>query len=277
LIGRIRQRPVHGQGRRLLNWVRSQLLGGVGKSQQAFFVTINGHRYKRVVFGDSVQAAEVAAAMEHCCDCVGLPEVVLAQEAEVWVRFVEGRKADPGSSTDWQALNDFFAGLYAKDPRLVDLAETALHRRVLIDLEFLRHSGVLDQARYALLLDQAEQLKPEQVWFGYDYVDPVLKNFVVNERGLFAIDIESLQKGVPLGTGIAKSRLHWLGDDWPRFLARLESHPDVPALASQQAYVTLCFLAGWTKRKLLSGKRSRVKMEHFDRLCGLEPRSGGVR
>ncbi|MEE4637425.1 MAG: hypothetical protein V2J42_01625 [Wenzhouxiangella sp.] len=270
VIGRIRQRPVHGPGRRLLNWARSRLLSGVGKAQQAYFVSINGHRYKRVVFGDSVQALEVASALESCCDCVGLPEIVLAQEAEIWVRFVEGRKVDSGSNTDWQALNDFFAGLYARGPWQVALAETPLHRRLEIDLEFLRDSGVLDQARYGLLQDRAEQLKPDKIWLGYDYVDPVLKNFVVNDQGLFAIDIESLQKGVALGTGVAKASLHWLGDDWPRFLARLERQPGVPALAGQQPYVALCFLAGWTKRKLLTGKWSRVKAENFDRLAGIE-------
>lgn len=267
LIGRIRQRPVHGPGRRLLNWFRARLMKGVGKSQQAFFVTINGHRYKRVVFGDSVQAAEVAGVLEACRDRVGLPELVLLQESEVWVRFVEGRRVDPGLASDWEALNDFFAALYARDSRLVDLAETALHSRLLIDLVFLRDSGVFDDARYRKLCDRAEQLRPEQIRLGYDYVDPVLKNFVMNEQGLFAIDIESLHNGVALGSGIAKSGLHWLNDDRQRFLERLAQQPGVPELARQQAYVDLCFVAGWTKRKLLTGKWSRVRPDRFDRFC----------
>lgn len=268
LIGRIRQRPVHGPGRRLLNWVRSRLLSGVGKSQQAFFVTLNGQRYKRVVFGDSAQAAAVAAALEDCRDRVGLPELVLAQENEVWVRFVEGRGVDPGAQSDWLALNDFFAALYAKDPCLVDLAETRLHPRLLIDLGFLRDSGVFDDRRYATLCARAEQLRPARLWLGYDYLDPVLKNFVINDRGLFAVDIESLEAGVALGTGIAKSGLHWLGADRQRFLERLSRQPGVPDLKAQLAYVELCLLAGWTKRKLVTGKWSRVRSERFDRFCG---------
>lgn len=272
----MRQRPVHGRGRRLLNWFRTRLMKGVGKSQQAFFITINGHRYKRVVFGDSVQAAAVVAALETCRDRVGLPEVVLAQEAEVWVRFVEGRGVDPDSESDWRALNDFFAALYAKDSRLVNLTDTRLHPRLLIDLGFLRDSGVLDEVRYISLQERAEQLRPERLWLGFDYLDPVLKNFVISEQGLFAIDIESLQNDVALGTGIAKSSLHWLGDDRQRFLERLGRQPGVPDLQPQQAYVELCFLAAWTKRKLVTGKWSRVSAARFDRFCRADAEAGGA-
>lgn len=275
LIGRVRQRPVHGPGRRLLNWLRARLRHGVGKSQQAFFVTINGHSYKRVVFGDSLEASAVAGALEACRDCVGLPELVLIQESEVWVRFVDGRKLDPASQSDRHALMDFFAALYAKDPELVDLAETTLHPRLLIDLGFLRDSGVLDEVRYAMLRERAGQLRPERLWLGYDYVDPVLKNFVINDQGLFAVDIESLQKGVALGTGIAKSGLHWLSDDRQGFLERICAQPGVPDLAAQQAYVELCLVAGWTKRKLLTGKWSRARAGHFDRFLRIGAEPGG--
>ncbi|MFW5815622.1 MAG: hypothetical protein ACOCVP_02080 [Wenzhouxiangella sp.] len=266
---------MHGPGRRLLNWARSRLLNGVGKSQRAFFVTLNGHRYKRVVCGDSVQAAAVAAALEDCRDVVGLPEVVLAQENEVWVRFVEGRRVEAGTESDWLALNDFFAALYAKEPRLVDLAETRLHPRLLVDLDFLRDSGVLDESRHTTLCGRAEQLRPARLWLGYDYLDPVLKNFVINDQGLFAVDIESLEAGVALGTGIAKSGLHWLGADRQRFLERLCRQPGVPDLKAQLGYVELCLLAAWTKRKLLTGKWSRVRSQPFDRFCGAHPDSLG--
>lgn len=274
LIGRIRQRPVHGPGRRLLNWLRARLRHGVGKSQQAFFVTINGHRYKRVVFGDSLQASQVAGALEACRDCVGLPQLVLTQESEVWVRFVDGRQLDPGSPSDRQALADFFAALYAKDPGLVELAETSLHPHLLTDLGFLRDSGILDEVRYRTLRERAGELRPERLWLGYDYVDPVLKNFVINDQGLYAIDIESLQQGVALGSGIAKSGLHWLSDDRHAFLERVCAQPGVPDLAAQQAYVELCLIAGWTKRKLLTGKWSRARAEHFDRFCRIGAESG---
>jgi len=265
LTARIRQRPVHGPGRRLLDWFRARLRKGVGKSQRAYFVSVNKHRFKRVVFGDRSQAVEVAAALEACRAQVGLPELVLAQEAEVWVRFVEGRKVDPAAESDWNALNDFFGALYAKDSQPVDLTETTLHSRLQIDLGFLRDSGVLDKAQYAALLENAERLAPDQIWLGYDYVDPVLKNFVINDSGLFAIDIESLERDIPLGTGIAKSGLHWLGEDRDRFLNRLRAQPGVPDFASQQDYVELCFLSGWTKRKLLTGKWSRIQADRFDR------------
>lgn len=260
---RIRQQPVHGASRRLLNWVRSRVFKAVGKSQKAFFVTINGHRYKRVIFGDSVQAREVASALEACRDWVGLPELVLAQENEIWFRFIDGRRPDPGQQSDWQALNDFFAALYANGSYLTDLDATPIHRRLLIDLAFLRDSGVFDREKRDRLIEIAERLKPKQVWLGVDYVDPVLKNFVVNEQGLYVIDIESLQSQVLLGTGLAKSSLHWLGQQKHAFFERLLSQTGVPDLRPQQDYVELSFLSGWTKRKLLTGKGSRVQAERF--------------
>lgn len=265
MIPRIRQQPVLGSGRRLVNWLREHLLNGVGKSQRAFFVTINGQRYKRVVFGDSSQAAEVASALENCRDCVGLPELVLALENEIWVRFVVGRKIDPALAADREALNDFFAALYARDPQLVDLASTPIHQRLLIDLDFLGDCGVLQPDRVAMLRARAGQLKPDQIWLGYDYVDPVLKNFVCNDQGLFAIDIESLQPRVALGTGVAKSALHWLTAEREQFVDRLAERSKIPALKAQLPYVELCFLAGWTKRKLLTGKRARVSADRFER------------
>jgi len=261
----IRQQPVHSASRRLLNWVRDRIFKGVGKSQRAYFVTINGHRYKRVVFGDSAQALEVASALEAYRDCVALPQLVLAQENEIWVRFVDGRRPDPGQASDWQALNDFFAALYAKGSYQTDLNATPIHQRLLIDLAFLRDSGVFTGKTQERLALAAERLKPEQIWFGADYVDPVLKNFVVNERGLHVIDIESLQSPVVLGTGLAKSGLHWLGQRQHEFFERLLGQTGVPDLRPQQEYVELSFIAGWTKRKLLTGKWSRVKAERFER------------
>jgi hypothetical protein len=264
-MARIRQKPVLGVPRRLLNWFRSQAFKGVGKTQDAYFVTINGHRYKRVVFGDSHQAAAVADALESYRRCVGLPELILSQENEVWVRFVEGRKPDPEQAEDWLALNDFFAALYAADHYQIDLDSTPLHERLLVDLAFLRDCGIFDGEQHARLADCAERLKPEQIWLGADYVDPVLKNFVVNDRGLFVIDIESLHCGVMLGTGVAKSSLHWLGRDSQAFFERLLDHKGVPDLRPQKDYVELSFLSGWTKRKLLTGKWSRVQTKRFER------------
>lgn len=262
-MARIRQKPVHRASRRLLDWFRSRVLAAATKSQRAFFVTINGHLYKRVVLGDSRQAAEVAGAIEDYRHCVGLPELVLAHESEVWVRFIEGRKPDPSRDSDWRALNSFFAALYASGSYQVDLADTPIHERLLIDLGFLCDSGVLDRDQQKTLAQTAERLRPRRIWLGADYVDPVLKNFVVNEQGLFAIDIESLHSNVALGTGVAKSGLHWLKEDRQRFYERLLSRSGVPDLRPQQDYVELSFLAGWTKRKLLTGKWSRVQVERF--------------
>lgn len=261
---RIEQKNVHGLPRRFLNWFRRLFLNGAGKAQSAFFVTINNVRYKRVVFGDSSQAADVADALELHRHHVALPQLVFVHENEVWVRFVEGRKPDIADHADWCALNDFFASLYASGYRQVELARTEIHNRLLIDLRFLMDSAVIKKTQYEGLIRAANEIRPQHVWLGSDYVDPVLKNFVIGDDGLVAIDIESIQSEVPLGTGLAKSALHWLGSDRDAFMERLITQPGVPDLRPQWPYVELSFLAAWTKRKLLTGKFSRVRSERFE-------------
>ena len=260
---RIRQKNVHALPRRVLNWFRRHVLNGAGKAQSAFFVSINGHRYKRVVFGDSTQANLVAEAIESHQQHVGLPQLILVLENEVWVRFIQGRKPDVSIKADWGALNDFFASLYACGHQQTALVDTQIHHRLVTDLDFLRDSAVIDQDQYLGLMDSAEQLCPKQIWVGSDYVDPVLKNFVVTDDGLVAIDIESIQSNIPMGIGLAKSGLHWLGSDRDAFLERLLTRPGVPDLRPQLKYIELSFLSAWTKRKLLTGKFSRVRADRF--------------
>ncbi len=266
MIARIAHRHAHSPGRRLVDFLRGLFVGGVGKSQRVYFVNVNGTRYKRVVFGDSALAAEAEAGLTACSSHVGLPTVILHHENELWVSFVEGRKVDPDSDTDRIALADFFAGLYRIAPRQVDLGQTAFHARLLTDLTFLSDAGILDAARSSALLARAEALKPSTIWLGYDYIDPVLKNFVINDDRLIAIDIESIGRDQPLGTVIAKSTLHWLEDGRDRF-ADLLIERGAPDFRAQLDYVHLCFLAGWTKRKLLTGKRGRIRPQRFDRFC----------
>jgi hypothetical protein len=105
---------------------------------------------------------------------------------------------------------------------------------------------------------------PRQLLVGFDYTDPVLKNFVLPEDGnpLCAIDVESLVQARPLGAGIAKASVFWLTPERrEQLLAPLET--ELPALRAQLPFVELCFLARWTKTKLLTGKQKRVRESLF--------------
>lgn len=267
MLGRIGHRPAHSLARRSLYALRNWLLGGVGKGQAVYFVDYRGQRYKRIVFGDSRQAEQVATALSAVDAVDAFPRLLLWHEREIWVEFVAGRKIDVADASDIGLLATFFARLYQDAP--ITAATRDLERRLDVDLWFLERAGVLPAAEVRVLQDKAKRLLPEQVLLGFDYTDPVAKNFIVADKalaggGLKAIDVESLQMQQALGTGIAKAALHWPGFDVQAFIDQVVAG-GAPDFRPQYAYVELCLLAGWTKRKLLTGKRRYVQPERFEK------------
>jgi hypothetical protein len=262
MIGRFFHRPAHSLARRTMDGLRSRFVGGIGKSQSVYFVHLAGHRYKRVIFADTRLAEVVESNLESVGYEAGLPRLVLRHENEIWVEFITGRPVDVTQAEDVQAIAELFAALYRHDAVQLPIAGTRLPSRLRTDLQFLGDAGVLAPQRVGQLLTIAHGLEPEVIWSGYDYVDPVTKNFIVAPRGLVAIDVESLQAGQPLGTGVAKCRVHWLGQGSEDFIARIIA-AGAPDFRPQFRYVELCFLAAWTKRKLIAGKRRHVDPERF--------------
>lgn len=267
MLGRIGHRPAHSLARRSLYALRNWLVGGVGKGQAVYFVDYRGQRYKRIVFGDSRQAELVVAALETVAAADAFPRLVLFHEREIWVEFVTGRKIDVSDASDIASLASFFAHLYGDAP--IAAASKDLHRRLQNDLWFLEHAEVLSTADVQVLQVAAQRLRPKQVLLGFDYTDPVAKNFIMAASGsggggggLKAIDVECLQTRQALGTGIAKAALHWSGFDQNRFLEQVVA-AGAPDIRTQYPYVELCLIAGWTKRKLLTGKRRYVDSERF--------------
>jgi hypothetical protein len=244
-----------------MDGLRSCFFGGIGKSQRVYFVHMAGQRYKRVIFADS-RLAEVVESNLESLGSSGLPRLVLRHENEIWVEFVTGRPMDVNQVEDVQALAALFATFYRHAPVQLPEEQTRLSSRLRSDLQFLRDTGVLAPQRIDRLLTVADELKPDAIWSGYDYVDPVVKNFIVAPRGLVAIDVESLQAGQPLGIGIAKCRVHWLDQTSEDFIARVIA-AGAPDFRPQFKFVELCFLAAWTKRKLISGKRRHVDPDRF--------------
>lgn len=248
----------------MLNALRSWFVGGVRKSQSVYFVDINGQRYKRVVFGDSRQAEEVELALRAAPVRQAFPRLVERHENEIWVEFIPGRRLSLSNADDLSLLAEFFGQLYAGGSQSCPLSETPWHEQLHTDLWFLGRSGVLPPHRAAEIADHADAIRPDAVWQGFDYIDPVAKNFVIADGALRVIDVESLQPGRLLATGIAKCRVHAPALDVERLIdgAIAAGAPDIRA---QFDYTELCFLAGWTKRKLLAGKRHYVQAERFQR------------
>lgn len=258
-LGSLFQKNAHSLPRRLYFAGLQRVAGVFSKRQSVYFVDINGTRFKRVVLGDSFEAVQVERAMRSAPAAARFPELIQRHENELLLGFVEGRRFDPSQDSDRQALAEFFGALYAAGRR--GIASDVLWRALETDIGFLCTAGVIDASLGQALLERADELRPAVIQTGLDYVDPVAKNFVVGDGQLFAIDVESLRQDVPLGTGIAKAAVHWLGrDEVPDFIARVEHAADFK-LSGQMPFVERCFRVGWTKRKLLQGKHRSIRVE----------------
>lgn len=235
------------------------------KAQRLSFVEIGGGRYKRIVLRDSYLAAEMARIHEAFGPTPHLPALVAHHENEVWAHFVPGAPVaahDPGLR---EALADFFAALYAREPRCVAAADSPFPARLARDLEFLHSAGVLAPERHRALAQAAARLAPQALWVGYEYTDAARKNFIRRaDNGMICgVDIESLRDGQMLGVGIVRAALTWLPD--PAGLLDLLSRPGVPDVRPYYRYLELSHLARWTKTKVLTGKSRFVAPQRFER------------
>jgi len=258
-LGSLFQQNAHSLPRRVYFAGLRRVAGVFSKRQSVHFVRINGKRYKRVVMGDSYEAAQVEQAMQRAPANARFPELIHRHENELLLGFVEGRRFDPSDPGDRGALAGFFGALYAAESQSAP-TETPL-RTLQTDLGFLHEVGLIDAALRQALTRRAEQTRPAELRTGLDYVDPVAKNFVVDAGRIHAIDVESLRREVALGTGIAKAAVHWLPDeDLPGFVEQVERAGGL-TLQGQMPFIELCFRAGWTKRKLLQGKHRSIRVD----------------
>jgi hypothetical protein len=237
------------------------------KSQQLRFVDFQGHRYKRIMLRDSYLASLIEHALESFGPTPHLPPLAARYEHEIWTEFIPGRPLQPQRDADIAALVTCFATLYCRAPQTVALAETPFPYRLWSDLRFLHRTGLISASQHDGLSELADAWAPWEVWLGFDYTDPVIKNFIIrdDDRRACAVDVESLEPQTLLGWGIAKAKARWLGEDTSGFLDRLaaQGSPDVRAYFR---YVELCFLARWTKTGFLEQKWRYVQPERLTRL-----------
>jgi len=258
-LGSFFQKNAHSLSRRLYFAFIRRFSGVFAKRQSVYFVDINGTRFKRVVLGDSYEAVLVERALESAPARARFPQLVHRHENELLLSFVDGRKFDPSLASDGSAIAAFFGALYGAERRSESTRN--LWRALNIDLGFLVTAGLIDPDLKATLLERAGELRPTEIQVGLDYVDPVAKNFVMDGDSVVAIDVESLRRDVPLGTGIAKAGVHWLERDATGdFIERVSDAAEF-TLSGQQPFVDLCFRVAWIKRKLLLGKHRSVRIE----------------
>lgn len=263
---RFQQSSAYGWRHRLRAALHRLRGGGLGKSQRLYFVTLNGHRYKRLIMPDSAAAAEVEDRLERLGFLTAFPRPITRFENELWLEFIRGRSEAAASAARVESLAAFYGTLYRVSPTQHRVAQTRAPLRLRRDLDFLLQAGVVNADAHAQLHAAADRLEPETLWTGFDYVDPVLKNLVERDDGggLCAVDVESLVEDVPLGTGVAKAMLHWLSPWADSFWGHLEAQ-GVPPIRDAFPYVDLCLTARWTKTKVLTGKHHAVDGGRFER------------
>ncbi|HKL52693.1 MAG TPA: hypothetical protein VJ902_01940 [Wenzhouxiangellaceae bacterium] len=273
-LGSLFQKNAHSVPRRLyFEWLR-RWRGVFEKRQRVYFVRIGGKRFKRVVFGDSALAEDVADALGMFSGAGRFPDLIHRHENELLLEFVEGRPFDPADSSDRARLAAFMAELWRRSPGEMPRDRSGLDQQLDVDLRFLLDAGVLDAARRHALAERAAAVAPETILTGYDYVDPVAKNFVITSESpglklaptLVAIDVESLRAGQPLGVGLAQASLRWLAPGDVPVMASQVAEAGGPDIDAQLDYVRLITTVGWTKRKFLQGKTNFIRREHVDAL-----------
>jgi len=263
-LGSLFQTKAHSAARRLYFAVLRRFTAVFSKRQTVHFVRINGRLYKRVVLGDSFEAVQIENALRKVPDGARFPRLIQRHENELLLRFVDGRRFEAERRADRDALARFLGALYAT-ARTGDAGDE-LAKQLEIDLDFLVDSGIIDQRLKQRLGDRAAAIRPGEIEYGLDYVDPVEKNFVVADDVLYAIDVESLRTGIPIGTGVAKAGIHWLSRaQLDAFCGDVESHSG-DVFREQFPFVELCFRVGWTRRKLLQGKHAVIRVQRLDEL-----------
>jgi hypothetical protein len=263
---RFRVESPHPVGRRLRAALARFLGDRLQKSIRVTLVTIEGVRFKRVEFPDSYAAARIEHNLELFSTSEHFPSLVTRYENEVWVKFVDGDRVTTIDENFTARFADFCAELFAHRARSVPAAESMFPSRLTRDLGFLHAVSVLPDALHREISAVADRLCPPRVWVGFDYRDPVLKNFVLRRGSgtLCAIDIESLRDEQLIGIGIAKALLRWLHPFRDTFFDRL-TRDRVPDIRSDFPFIELCFLASWTKRNFLERKWRSVDLTLFDR------------
>ena len=257
---------IHYPGwRRLLDFARFDLDRKLWRPRVRF-ETIGGERLKRVRFF----SAEAAATQERRFARFGptphFPTVVGRFGPEMLVEFVHGPVAKRGDRQVVEEVADFYAALYSRDPWQSSAMPSELLQRLEQDLGLLRDGGVLQPAEAKQLLRLGETRAPAQLWVGFDYSDPVPKNFVRRPgKPLCAVDIESLRCDRPLGFGVAKACARWLEPFRTELLDRMAAQ-DAPDFQAYFPFIELCFLVQWTGNNVRKKAWRPVARERFAEL-----------
>jgi hypothetical protein len=258
--------PSRLRPRRHLRRLLRHLRGGPPRHQRLRRVSRGGVRLKRVILCVSHAAAAIARNLDAFAGSPHFPPLLHQAENEIWLLYVEGEPVDQPDAWIGEQMADLFATPYARQPRRCRTAETPYLVRLEQDLAFLHAAGLLGRAAHDDLRQAAHRLSPAELWVGYDYTDPLPKNFVRRRDSgrLCAVDVEALEAEALIGLGLAKALHRWLTPHRAAVLARLEAE-GAPAIAPYLPFLELSYHAGRAKRKVLELKTGEVDRSAFER------------
>jgi len=236
------------------------------KDKGIYYVTVHRHQFKRLILCDSFLATEIEQHLETFRESGYFPLLVARYEHEIWLEYVEGVPIRSVDEDVVLKIAEFYATVYGKAPLLVNAAQSPFPSRLLQDLRFLHQINVLTQDSYRDLQAAAQKLIPEHIWIGYEYTDPVLKNFILRKENgkICVVDVDGLAGNQLLGIGVAKACIRWLGPYQPLFFSALAKH-GASDFQSYFSFVELCFLAKWMKRAFLEHDWKVIDPTLFER------------
>lgn len=253
----------HSLRQRTLRQLR-RLTGAVGvKSHDVHFVRTGDEIHKRVRFRHAAEAMAVEKALAGFGSWEGFPALVVRYGNELWVEYVHGPMLEPRATAP-DLLPRFFAGLYRRGSRRVGLRSTTIPLRLEDDLAYLARTGYLSRDICRGLAARAREIEPAEVWTGFEYIDPLPKNFVVRGGALVGVDVEAILPDALLGIGPAKAFLRWYDGSPGDFLERLVA-AGAPDISGQLEYAELCFLCTYAKQKTFQRKTHLAPPSSFHR------------
>ena len=259
------QKSLYGLRQRVRRRLASIFSTRFLKTQEAYELTLNGHRYKRLRVPDSYIAAQIESNLAALRTTNIFPRLVRTEGNELLLEFIEGQPIGQPDDEVAAGLSRTFAAIYKAGPKWTKTSDIDLTCRSHTDLQFLNRVGVLDGGAFRRLEKALDDAVPSHVWQGYDYTDAHLKNFVRTHDGSFRIfDVESLRRDYLIGSGVVKALAIWAEPFRNVFLTTLKEQR-APDFTEYLTYVELCYLSNWVARAYLQGKRRILEMSVFDR------------
>ena len=235
------------------------------KAKSLHFVTVNEQKFKRLILCDSSLALELEQNLDRFRNRGQFPQVVIRYERELWVDYLDGQPIGEINEDLVDKMAHFYTPLYLEAPVCMQTDRTIFPYRLDRDLHFLNQVGILSDPVVRDIRQTAQTLCPQECWLGFDYTDPVRKNFILlpgNQR-LCAIDVEGLVKDYLIGMGAAKALVRWMKPYKERFFRAL-THNGVPNFQEYYRFIELCFLARWMKRAFFEKDWKAVQPQFFE-------------